>query len=165
MTNPDPFALLGMPRGFEMDRAALHRAWLARAARVHPDRDAGDPEREAALAALNLARVTLDDPERRAEALLRLMGGPTREADRTLPDGFLPEMLAVREEMESDLASDAAAARSKWGGWASARREEHIAHAAGLFREAQSGRAGALMEIRALLNAWRYVERMIERLG
>jgi len=162
MDTSDPFAVLGQPRRFDIDEPALQRAWLAKSAAVHPDR-AGDDEASAErVAELNRARATLTDPERRANALLRLLGGPAKEQDRSLPDGLLAEMLEVREEMESDLADSGEVARRKWEAWADERRAGHMARVGGLF--AQPAKPETLKAIRRELNAWRYIERMIEQL-
>lgn len=162
MDTLDPFAVLGLPRSFEIDEGTLHRAWLSRSAALHPDR-AGDDEANAeAVADLNRARATLRDPERRANALLRLLGGPRKEEDRSLPDGLLTEMLEVREEMESDLAESGDTARAKWEAWAGERRAGHIERVGELF--AGPATPESLREIRRELNAWRYTERMIEQL-
>src|SRR5262245_47105293 len=109
---PDPFDTLGLEPRFDLDPGALQTAWLRRSASVHPDAigrgggggsaDAGgppDPESDAA-AQLNLARQTLENPESRADALLRRLGGPTREQERSLPPGFLAEIMSIREEID-----------------------------------------------------------------
>lgn len=162
MDTGDPFEILGLPRRFDLNEQALHRAWLARCAAVHPDRAADESDDGEAAAELNRARATLADPERRANALLRLLGGPSKEENRSLPEGLLAEMLEVREEMETDLGAAGHEARRKWGAWADERKRAHIDRVGELFRgplnEEQFG------AIRRELNAWRYIERMIEQL-
>ena len=168
----DPFSILGLPPGFDLDPAAVERAFLLRVAAAHPDRvvdddPAGpaDPEAnadaEARVAQVSLARETLLDAERRAVALLALLGGPGGSADRSLPDGFLQEMLEVREAMEREIAAEGDPARQRWGRWAHERRQGHVERLRGWFNAASP----PLAEIRRELNAWRYVERLLEQLA
>lgn len=163
----DPFSVLGLPPRFDLEAAEVERAFLARVAAAHPDHSSiDDPlasdqgESEAAVARLSNARETLLDAERRAVALLARFGGADASADRSLPAGFLQEILEVREAMEAELASEGDAARRRWRGWASARRDGHIARLRGWF----GADPRPLADIRRELNAWRYVERMMEQL-
>lgn len=170
MTHPtlaDPFGALGVPRRFDLDPAAVHRAYLMRVGSLHPDlggAGGGDAEEaDRASAVLNQARDTLLDPERRAAALLALLGGPAASEDRSLPEGFLMEMMDVRERAEAECADPEGHAR--WSAWAAQRRADSIGEIGGLFAAAAE-RPGeeTLAAIRRALNAWRYVERMIEQL-
>jgi molecular chaperone HscB len=162
---------LNLPRRFDLDRAAIEKAYLARAAQVHPDIGANGPpfEDEAmgdpAAAELNRARQDVADPEMRATVLLGLLGGPTKEQDRSLPDGFLMEMMDVREQMEAAKASGDRVALERWEQWAAAERESHIQSVGELFLGISSGepKPAQLQAIRKRLNAWRYIERMLEQ--
>jgi molecular chaperone HscB len=163
----DPFALLGLPRRFDLTDAQIEKAFLARLAGVHPDL-AGD-EAGADAAALTGARAVLADPERRAGTLLALLGGPGPAVDRSLPDGFLMEIMELRERVESDLADAGPReeARDRWTRFAGDRRQAHIDRVARLFADAPPGGppgGETLAEIRLELNAWRYTERLIEQL-
>lgn len=160
-TAPDPFDALGLPARFDLARDLIERHYLARVACAHPDASPGSPDAALSAAALNDARATLADPERRAAALLQRLGGPPAEQDKTLPPGFLAEMMEARSEMEGDLESGDPATRDRWRAWASARRAALIADVAAAF----AGAPGAdLPAVRRLLNAWRYVERTLEQL-
>lgn len=163
----DPFDVLGLPATFDLARDAVERSYLARAGRLHPDLAGGGAEGEAdsqaATAELNRAARVLRDPESRANALLARLGGPAKEADKSLPEGFLASMLETRMEIEADAGDPAA--RARWEAWAVARRAEYAAAC----REAFGGLGatpapGALAGIRRTLNAWRYIERLIEQL-
>lgn len=163
----DPYDILGLEPAFDIDTAALQRAYLERSAAIHPDH-AGEGSGDAA-AALNEARRTLDDPEQRAEALLRRLGGPGRDQDRSLPPGFLQEIMALREQIEEELASGDPARADHWDRWARQRRRGHIAEVARLFREylgAADGRGdpSLLAAVRRELNVWRYTERLLEQI-
>lgn len=168
----DAFDTLGLPARFDLDPARIQRAFLQRTAGLHPDHGAR-PEDEAASASLNAARAVLDDPEQRAGALLSRLGGPSKEQDRSLPDGFLMEMMEVRERIEAERKDPDA--RERWEDWGESRRRGHMERVKNLFAQAtgpeggpplpQGPEASVLKAIRRELNAWRYIERMLEQLG
>jgi len=165
----DPFALLGLPRAYRVDAGQLQSAYLRRSAALHPDR-ISDPLQQAEAARqaamINDARAMLSDDESRANVLLSLLGGPEKEQDKSLPEGFLAEIMQVREEMESALAGDDPNERARLEQWAQTQREEHSRSIGAMFEDAQrSPDTQTLRTIRRTLNAWRYIERMIEQLG
>lgn len=87
---------------------------------------------------------------------------------RALPAGFLMEMLEAREQMESDLSSGDNVMRERWEAWSQARRQMHQTNVGAMFGEITSEAQATLGRLRAIaleLNAWRYVERMIEQIG
>lgn len=100
----DPFATLGMARGFALDEAVLHRRHLELSLRWHPDRFALRPAEERLraedeMARLNQAYEVLRDPVRRADALLALEGSPgAGGTDATSSPEFLMEMMEMKEE-------------------------------------------------------------------
>ena len=159
----DPFDVLGLPPAFRLDASTLERAFLSRVARLHPD--AGGDDDGGLAAEINEARAALADPERRANALLARLGGPGKEADKGLPGGFLAHIMEVREQIEADLAASGPEARARWRAWAAARRDEYVARVGVLFAGAGDPAAAASrVEIRRELNAWRYIERLVEQL-
>ena len=119
----DRFAVLGLPRKFEVDLGAAEAAYKDLSRQLHPDRFAkADPRaRKAALARtveINDAWRTVKDPLRRAEYLLELAGyalgggekssrmSKTREV--SAPPTFLIEILELRDELaEAQRAGDA----------------------------------------------------------
>ena len=160
----DVFDLLGVPARFDVDRAVIQRAYLSKAASAHPDIDSGE-DADIQSAALNRARAVLEDPERRAGALLERMGGPGKGEDKSLPPGFLMSIMETREEIEMALASRDAQECRRWEAWAQEQRGEYQARVGRLFEAAGDSRdAAALRAIRQELNAWRYIERLIEQL-
>lgn len=167
----DPFALLGLPRRFDISPGQLQAAYLKRAAELHPDR-VPDPIRQAQAAQeaarINDAKTVLADDERRANVLLRLIGGPSKEQDKSLPDDFLQQMMEVRQEMAEALAGDNQLQRAQLEQWADQQREHYRTTVGKLFAKAGNGvrplTPDTLHEIRLQLNAWRYIERMIEQL-
>lgn len=171
MATDDPFALLGLERRFEIDQRRLQAAYLARAAALHPDRFS-DPlaQAEAAerAAAVNDARAALSDPEARANVLLSLMGGPDKDVEKSLPDGFLIEIMETREAMAEALRGGDAEQGRHFQHWADEERTRRLETIGRLFDEAQGSadqaRIALLRAIRVELNALRYIERMIEQL-
>ncbi len=117
MASPDHFARLGLEPGFRLDRDALERAYLERAAAAHPDRvaTASSELRRAALedsAAINAAYRVLRDPVARAEYLVLLAGidldSNDRERGAPHPEQtFLVDMIERRETL-AELGGDAA---------------------------------------------------------
>ena len=175
MAAPDPFAMLGLPRAFDIDRNALQAAYLRRSAALHPDRIADPLERDEAqrrAAALNDARAALADDEQRANLLLSLLGGPAKEQDKSLPDGFLIDILEIRQEMETAIAGGESRERARIERLANDRRQQHIDAVRELFSSIAPPHAPSQAPthaatpsaIRRELNAWRYIERMIEQL-
>ncbi|HWB20872.1 MAG TPA: iron-sulfur cluster co-chaperone HscB C-terminal domain-containing protein [Phycisphaerales bacterium] len=171
-TQIDPFALLNLPRTFDLIPAQIQSAYLRLASATHPDlvRDPfANAEAARNSAALNHARQMLLNPESRANALHQLLGGPTKEQNNALPAGFLMDIMEAREQLESAQSTRDPAALRQSESWANAERERYIS----LVREALADiqvnssspdRAGKLAGLRVQLNAWRYIERMIQQL-
>lgn len=163
---PHAFEMLGLPPRYDVAPDAVRRAFLSRIAAAHPDGSPSDESDQQAAAALNAARAVLLNPERRADELLRILGGPTKESDRSLPDGFLADMMETQEAIETATAP---AEVARWRAWALEQRQQHSARVSGLFAHAgevaATERPGVLAHIRKELNAWRYIERLLERLA
>jgi hypothetical protein len=175
-TPKDSFALLGLARSFSLTPSQVERAFLSKVRLVHPDTagaQADISELEVQSARLTSAkRIVLDD-ELRAGELLMLLGGPSASQDKALPQGFLAEIMSLREEVEADLAADAPAARLKWRQWASAQSLEYSERVGELLALAQApddpnsqkgSRTEILLSVRRKLNAWRYIKRLMEQL-
>jgi molecular chaperone HscB len=169
---PDFFQRLGLPRRFAVDADELERAYLARSRAVHPDYHlaASASELAASLelaAALNEAYNTLRDPFARAEYLLTLDGGPSAGEHKQMPAAFLAEMLEAREEVERARGNPAEVARldAEFGG----RFTAILGDVGQLLDRAAASPEGELREkllsqIRALLNAAKYVRGLIRDL-
>jgi molecular chaperone HscB len=104
-----PFARLGVEERFDLDAAALERAWLQRSRAVHPDRFArkSDQERRYAAeqtAALNDAWRAIKDPFDRASWLVKSRGVDVAKLDQRL----LMELMEARERAEESPAEKAA---------------------------------------------------------
>jgi molecular chaperone HscB len=107
----DPFAILGIPRGFDVDLGAVERAHRELARQWHPDRHvrARAIDKRAALSKaveVNEAWRIVRDPIRRAEALFSLGGVEIGEdhEPRAAPE-FLMEMLEQREALAEARAA------------------------------------------------------------
>ena len=164
-TPGDPFDLLGLEPGFRVDAIALRRAWLERSARLHPDRPGAPADAAARLAAVNRAMKDLSNPESRAAALMRRWGEPPTNTSKALPPGFLAEMLEVREALEEAQQSGDRALVEAFEATAAAKRREYIESFGALAdRAAPAPSRDDLNAMRELLNAWRYIERMLEQI-
>ncbi len=101
----DPFALLGLPRGMDVDPHALDDAYRQLQAQVHPDRfaDKSEAERRVAMqwaAAANEAYRTLKKPLPRAKHLIESAGVGLGEQDNTaMPADFLMQQMEWREQV------------------------------------------------------------------
>ncbi len=166
----DAFDILGLPPTFDLDRADIDRAFLARAIAVHPDLAGGQTESEALSAGLNDAKRALLDPETRANVLLLRLGGPTAEKEKSLPPGLLMEAMEAREGIDSARESGDATELARWRAWALDQRESIVKTCRQLFARALAVGpgdplpGGLLRDIRVQLNAWRSFERMIEQM-
>jgi molecular chaperone HscB len=156
----DPFALLGLQPGYDVDLAALERAFFERSKAVHPDRVAGAPaaERVAALSrarALNDAYQMIKKPVPRAEYLLARAGVAIGDNERLEP-AFLMEVLELREELAGARVAGNLARVGELQGAMRARRHEALGALPALFA------AGDHATIKQRLIALRYIHRYLE---
>lgn len=168
----DPFAILGLPRRFDLAPAEIERAYLAFAADAHPDLMADAVEAEIRSSLLNRARATLIDPERRAIALWEIWRrefgvAPPERAD-ALPPAFLMQMMEIREELEA--SRNDADAMVRWSAWVETQRNGYQEQIKLLLhgldpQSSKADAASALGQMKLLLNQWRYVERMLEQMS
>jgi molecular chaperone HscB len=164
----DPFDVLGLPPTFNLTRDQIERAYLERSVHVHPDAvGAAGSDADDASALVHASRETLLSSELRANALLARLGGPSKEAVKSLPPAFLAEVMELREAVEEALASPSPGARRAAREEGLRRRAEFESLVASLFRDISAlppqTRPPALCNMRTHLNAWRYIERMIEQ--
>jgi molecular chaperone HscB len=173
MQTSDPFSVFGPPHRYEVDLGEVDRLYLECSAGLHPDMLGeagfsdlgGDGVAAGEFAELNQARQVLANPEQRAVALWKLWGGVE---DKGLPPGFLMEMMEIRERIEGFQASTDAASVAEWEVWAQDRRAEYQRRVGDLFGKLTDGSPSndtVLKTIKLELNAWRYVERLIEQLN
>src|SRR5262245_62081510 len=108
----DPWDALGLEQGFALDAGALKKRLLALQRRMHPDFFGGADAAQRALAErnpaeLNAAERVLSDDVRRADLLVRSLGGPDEQAERQMPPAFLAEVLEWNEALEEARAAPA----------------------------------------------------------
>lgn len=159
-SSSDPFGLLGLPPAFEIDGAALEKAYFERSKALHPDRVAGAPaaERVAQLSksrALNDAYQLLKKPIARAEYLLAQAGVTIGDNERLDPT-FLMEILDLREELAAARAAGQTARVGELQQAMLARRKSALAALPALFA------AGDHAAIKERLILLRYVTRYLE---
>ncbi|MEL6429039.1 MAG: iron-sulfur cluster co-chaperone HscB C-terminal domain-containing protein [Planctomycetota bacterium] len=161
-----PFAILGLAPSMEVDAKDLGKRLRAITRRVHPDFYATAGEEERALAernnaALNEAYETIADPARRADHLVRSLGGPTEKDLGDMPQAFLMEVMEWNEVLEEavpgspDLASLATELEQQ--------REQTLARIQAALTPLPPAGDSALAEVRRALNALRYLERALSR--
>lgn len=158
------FQRLGLPIAFEIDPAALQSRYIEAARLTHPDLADADEESQVQAmqqsAAVNEAYRILSDPRQRGEYLLQLRGGPSPEEDRSLPDGFLDHVLAIREQLtEAQAAGDT----NEVTALLTRVRQEESQHLVALSDEFRQAAPDSLHRIRVHLNVLRYLQRIGEQ--
>ena len=102
----DDFTILGVPRRYAQDLAALDRQWRLLQSQVHPDRHVSADAAVQRLSTqwsvrLNEAYQRLRDPLRRAAYLCELNDAPVQaESHTAMPSAFLQQQWAWREALE-----------------------------------------------------------------
>lgn len=153
-----PFALLGVQPRFDLDLRQLRAMWMQRAAGSHPDA-AGEVQ---ASAVVNDAYRALLDPIERAIQLLAVRHAPSVDVGR-MPDGFLLEMIELREQADAESEAGRPALVAE----AQRRRAEAIDAVRSIFGTAD-GEAMSAEEAQAVhtqLNVVRAFDRMLEQLA
>ena len=159
---PNPFEILGLIPAYVLDREHIERAYRSRLAQAHPDMGGGE---EVDSALLNNARLILLDDDQRAITLLSIKGGPDACACKDLPDGFLMDMMMKRQEIEEAIESGGDEEREEWEDWGIEQRRNYCERVGTRFDAlGDAPSQDSLREIRVELNAWRYIERLIEQL-
>jgi molecular chaperone HscB len=157
----DYFELLGLPERFELDPAAIERAYLERTKQTHPDRFATAPagERLAAVqrsVELNDAYQTLRRPVRRAQYLLSRRGVTIGDNERIADHAFLMKILALREELSDARAAGRLDDVSKLERSMQSNHRELVASLGPRFA------SGDLDAVKQTLIELRYVDRYLE---
>ena len=148
---PDPFALFGLERGFDLQLPELEQRHAALVGQVAA-MEASDPEKAGRVrAALREGRDALADPVARGRLLLDLLGGAGDPKGEGLPPKF-------REKLRG--GTDATAA----GDWTAGERRRLVATASYLFRQLGNADNGVVQrerrrQIRENLNAVEQIDR------
>ena len=172
MSTIDPFELLGIPRRFDVDLAALEKTHRELSRALHPDKfaSASASERRAALekaASVNEAWRVVREPIRRAEALFALAGvavGEDREPKAS--PMFLMEMLEEREALADARGAKDLAKVEKLGGAMRERAKGAEAKlAAGFAAHATKPDEAALGALLPLLGELRFYRRFLDEVS
>lgn len=90
----DSFAVLGLPRRFDVDPLEVERLAADRAAKAAADR--------AAAQRVTAARDEIADPVARGTLLLRLMGGASDAPTNGLPPGFADKLKSDTLDVDAE---------------------------------------------------------------
>jgi len=173
-TMTDHFTLLGLPRQYDLDAAAIRDKFLALNRHAHPDfhgQESGDVQ-DLSLrisSQINDAYRTLSDPFTRAAYLLELLGGKSSAQDKTVPDGFLSTMMMLQEEIADAKAGGDKADMVRLRETLTKQYQGLLKRIEQLFadhQEAVSCQAvvtDVLDEIRKQLNAMSYVKKLLSQ--
>jgi molecular chaperone HscB len=162
----DDFTLMGLPRQFAQDRAALDARWKTLQGEVHPDRFAAEGAAAQRVAMqwavrVNEAYQRLKDPQRRAAYLCELHGAPVQAEDNTaMPAAFLMQQMEWREALDEASGTQAL---ERIAGEVAAHRKTMIASLATLL-DTQHDYPGASAQVRALMFIDRFAADVDQRL-
>ena len=170
----DYFALLGVPRRFDIDGEELHRKFVALNRHAHPDYHAEESPEVQQLsltvsAAVNDAYRTLKDPATRAAYLLELLGGKSSAEDKSVPEGFLPTMMMMQEEIADAAQTGAGSELGRLRRVLQTQHDGLLRRIAALFGECEDAvgceamRIDRLREIRKQINAVSYVRKLLSQ--
>lgn len=171
---PTPFEAFGLAPGFDVDAAELKRRLLRFSRAMHPDyfgAAAGEARARAErnTAQLNAAYDVLADPARRADWLVRRLGGPSEREAREVDPAFLAEVLEWNETLDaargSARGSPPPAEVERLAAALASEREARLARVARALTPLPSaqdgGLAAKLAAVRRELNELRYVDRAL----
>lgn len=167
--NPSPFEVLGLVRGWNVDRAELGRNLLRLTRLTHPDFHGvhGPEARQLAernTALVNGAYATLNDDVQRAEWLLADMGAPSPDEERQMPQQFLMEVLEWNEVLEEVRAENEQDNLSRLEGLRTELQAQRAASLKQLGQRLQAADPGDPRTLRQELNTVRYLDRTLSEL-
>jgi molecular chaperone HscB len=164
-TARDKFAVLGLPRSFELDAGQLDEHFRTLSRKLHPDRFARASAKERRFSLeqttlLNDAYRTLQDPARRAEHLLELRGIRPL-SDTAMPEEFLEEAMADREKLLEAKMEGGKDGVEQLAAGIREKRDAAMAEIAGVLRD-PSPQPAALSRASELLARLRYYARYLD---
>jgi molecular chaperone HscB len=164
-TAPDRFAVLGLPRSFEVDAGQLDQRFRSLSRKLHPDRFARASAKERRFSLeqttlLNDAYRRLQDPARRAEHLLELRGVRPL-SDTAMPEDFLEEAMADREKLLEAKTEGGKDSVEQLAAGIRDKRDAALAEIAGVLRDPSPGPA-VLSRVSELLARLRYYARYLD---
>ena len=164
-TTHDKFAVLGLPRSFELAEGEVDERFRALSRKLHPDRFARASAKERRFSLeqttlLNDAYRTLRDPARRAEHLLELRGVRPL-SDTAMPEEFLEEAMADREKLLEAKMEGGKDGVEQLAAGIRQKRDAAMDEIAGVLRD-PSPRPDALSRVSELLSRLRYYARYLD---
>ena len=167
--DPSPFEVLGLVRGWNVDRAELGRNLLRLTRLTHPDFHGvhGPEARQLAernTALVNGAYATLNDDVQRAEWLLADMGAPSPDEERQMPQQFLMEVLEWNEVLEEVRAENEQDNHSRLASLSTELQAQRAASLQQLGQRLQAADPGDPRTLRQELNTVRYLDRTLSEL-
>jgi molecular chaperone HscB len=164
-----PFAILGFEPSDEVDARELRKRFLRFGRLAHPDFFARESADVRALAEQSSARINeahdiLADDARRADWLVRDLGGPDENDERQMPKEFLLEVLEWNEVLEAARHAGASASASQLDELEQelrAQRAVTIDSVRSKLAPLPPPHAPVLREVRRDLNAVRYLDRAL----
>ena len=168
----DYFSLMSLPERFDLTEEEVRQRFLALNRHTHPDYHMDEPPEVQSLslkmsAAVNDAYRILSDPASRGGYLLELLGGPSSAEDKSVPDGFLPTMMMMQEEIADAAGDDNAEELVRIRDVLQTQHDGLMRRIAGLFDDYEQAvacdftREELLREIRQQLNAVSYVKKLL----
>ena len=168
----DHFEAMGMPHSFEIDSEELENLYQRLTLEMHPDFFGASSEEqkrqsEKSSVMLNAAYSTLSKPTLRARYLLSQFAlGKSLQKD-TLPEGFLQEMFTLQESLDEMLESGHKSALRKMNEDIQKRYNFIESNYADMFKKIETSPENTefLQQLQTLLNAERYLRRLLERIN
>ncbi|MEW6072809.1 MAG: iron-sulfur cluster co-chaperone HscB C-terminal domain-containing protein [Planctomycetota bacterium] len=172
--NLTPFEVLGLTPSYPLDDGALRRRLLRLSRQVHPDFHGQDDPATRELAERNMAELNtafriLSDDFRRADWLVRSLGGPSEDQDREMPPEFLLEVFEWNEALEEARAAGVGSpARARLAAQEEAlvrERRRAMDEVGAMLTPLPPAGSAALADIRRRLNSVRYLNRTLQEIA
>lgn len=165
----DHFALLGLPRSYDVDPAVLQERFLALSRHIHPDYFTGANEAMQSLATrlsaqVNEAVQVLKDPILRASYLLETAGGPSAAENRTVPQEVLGDAMMLREEIDEARADGRSADLDEARRTVETKQAALLREIADLARKLPNASDAERVALREKLNAIKYYQNLLDLL-
>jgi DnaJ-domain-containing protein 1 len=172
--NLTPFEVLGLRPSYPLDDGTMRKRLLLLSRELHPDfyGQADEATRDLAernMAELNRAFRILSDDFRRADWLVRSLGGPSEEEERQMPSEFLMEVMEWNEEVEdaahSPLGSPERVRMVKLEEDLVRRRRTSMDEVAAQLTPLPPAKSAQLTDVRQRLNTVRYLNRTLKEIA
>ena len=166
----DPFSVMGLAPSFELDDTDLTRRLRRYSRATHPDYFGSASPQTRALAernnaTLNAAYALLCEPAKRADWLVKTLGGPDESQQREMPQAFLMEVLEWNETLDEARSaapgSDARAALEALRATLNGERAGALESIARSLTPPPAPGDATLQDVRRELNALRYMDRTL----